>query len=194
MADKIIKRLEKETQDNKTPGETFYTQPIDTNKYKWHFTLIGVPGSIYEGGLYHGLLDLPENYPLSAPNIYFHNENGRYSPNVKICLNITSYHQESWSPIWGVRKIMEALTAYFVCDEGGIGSIVETKEKRKKLAISSRKFACPHCGPLKDIESIILKANPKIEAQIKAEKPKEEEKLPQKEKTTKEKKQKKIKK
>ena len=170
MADKIIKRLEKETQDNKTPGETFYTQPLASNKYKWHFTLKGVPGSVYEGGLYHGLLDLPENYPLAPPNIYFHNPSGRYQPDVKICLNITSYHKESWSPIWGVRKMMEALTAYFVCDEGGIGSVVETTEKRKKIAITSRNFVCPECGPLKEIEVLINKANPSQPKEV----PKEE--------------------
>ena len=148
-------RLEKERVENLKPGENFYAQPLSDNKYKWHFTLKGVKDTPYEDGIYHGLLDLPLKYPLEPPNIYFYNESGRYQVNTKICLNITSYHKESWSPVWGVRKMMEAISAYFVCDEGGIGSLNDKPENRKKFAKKSRSYVCEHCGPLTEIEKII---------------------------------------
>ena len=166
MADKIFLRLEKEKIENKKPGETYYTQPLQSNKYHWHFTLKGVKDTCYEGGLYHGLLELPVKYPLEPPNIFFLNDSGRYQPNVKICLNITSYHKESWSPVWGVRKMMEALTAYFVCDEGGIGSLVKTPKERALIAKKARTFICPECGPLTEIEKIIESGVPAPEKEI----------------------------
>ena len=79
----------------------------------WHFTLIGIPDTPYENGIYHGYITLPSNYPMSPPDLYFLNESGRYSTNTKICLNITSYHKDTWSPAWGLRTIMEAFSAYF---------------------------------------------------------------------------------
>lgn len=42
---------------------------------------------------------------MSPPDIYFMTENGRYQTNKKICLNITSYHKESWSPAWTLRTM-----------------------------------------------------------------------------------------
>ena len=53
---------------------------------------------------------------MSPPDIYFYNESGRYQINTKICLNITSYHKDTWSPAWGLKTIMEAFTAYFFID------------------------------------------------------------------------------
>ena len=63
-------------------------------------------GSPYEGGLYHGYFEIPHDYPMSPPNIYFMNESGRYLPNKKVCMNITSYHKEEWSPAWCLRTML----------------------------------------------------------------------------------------
>lgn len=53
---------------------------------------------------------LPSDFPMSPPDIYFYTvqithvcyfqENGRFEVNKKICLTITSYHKEEWSPSW----------------------------------------------------------------------------------------------
>jgi ubiquitin-conjugating enzyme E2 J1 len=44
----------------------------------WHFTIRGAVGSEFENGLYHGKIDLPSEYPLKPPNIYFLTPNGRF--------------------------------------------------------------------------------------------------------------------
>jgi ubiquitin-conjugating enzyme E2 J1 len=155
MNPNIAKRLQKEAEDNKKPGENFYIQPLESNMYEWHFTLKGVVGSDFEGGIFHGHLKLPCDYPLNPPDIYFHNDNGRFAKDTKICLNITGYHKESWSPIWSIRKMMEALCAYMLVDEWGIGSLREPPAERKKHAKNSRQFTCKTCGPLTKIETII---------------------------------------
>ena len=150
------RRLIKEKTENQTPGEFFYIQPIDGNMFEWHFTLRGMTGSIYEGGLFHGCFKIPNDYPLKPPDMYMFNNSGRYETNKKICLTFTSFHQEEWTPAWTLRSMMEALCAYFVIDDNGIGSIKSTDSERKLIAINSRKYTCPQCGNLINIEDKIL--------------------------------------
>lgn len=150
------KRLAKEKSDNETPSEFFYIQPLASDMFKWHFTIRGMRDSPYDQGLYHGYFEIPHDYPLSPPNIYFLNASGRYQPNTKICLTITSYHKEEWTPAWTLRTMMEALCAYFIVDDSGIGSVKVGNEERKKIAQASRAFSCPQCGSLVDIETKIL--------------------------------------
>ena len=153
---KNAKRLAKEKEDNLTPDEFFYVQPLQDDMFKWHFTLRGMPGSPYENGLYHGYFEIPNDYPLSPPNIYFLNESGRYQPNTKLCLNITSYHKEEWTPAWTIRSMTQAICSYFIVEDSGIGSISKSESERRKMAITSRTFKCPHCGQLEKIEELIL--------------------------------------
>ncbi len=155
MQARRLKRLQKEQRDNETPSNCFYIQPIDKKLLNWHFTLLGLPDSCYKDGVYHGYIRLPENYPLSPPDFFFFNESGRYMPNKKICLNISSYHKESWSPVWGLRTMMEAISAYFHEDGSGIGALRDSDANRKKFAIKSRKYKCDNCGKMPDIEKMI---------------------------------------
>lgn len=152
------KRLTKEKIENQVPGRYFYIQPLPDDMQKWHFTFIGPEGTEYEGGIYHGYFDLPHDYPLSPPNIYYLNESGRYEPNKKICLTITSYHASEWTPLWSLRTMMEAANAYFIIDGEGIGSMKSSAEKRKELASKSRNFSCSHCGDVTQFEKVILDA------------------------------------
>ena len=154
---KKSKRLIKEMQENKKPGHLFYLQPLPGDMYTWHFTFIGQKDTPYHNGLYHGKICLPSDYPLSPPDIYYLNENGRYKINSKICLTITSHHKESWTPAWTLRTMMEAICAYFLVDDSGIGSIRNNADTRKKLAAKTRDFKCSHCGYLTEIEKTIKK-------------------------------------
>merc|ERR1740139_1169214 len=140
-----------EKKDNLPGSENFYIQPLDNDLYEWHFTIKGCKDTVYDGGLYHGYFQIPKDYPLAPPNIYFMNKSGRYEINKKICMNITSYHKEEWTPAWTLRTMMEAVCAYFTVEDRGIGSIKLTPAARKKLAKESVNFVCPKCGPIKDI-------------------------------------------
>ena len=155
------KRLLKEKEENSTPGECFYIQPLKDDLHKWHFTILGSKDSVYEGGLYHGYFVLPPDYPLSPPDIYYLNENGRYKINTKICMTITSYHKEAWTPAWTLRTMMEAVNAYFILEDNGIGSIKESDAIRREKAQKSRAYSCPQCGPLTEVEKCVLAAKGK---------------------------------
>lgn len=110
--------------------------------------MLGPKDTVYEGGVYHGYFEIPFNYPLGPPNIYFMNPNGRYQINKKICMTITSYHKEQWSPAWSLRTMMMAMMAHFVVEDKGIGSIRPSDKDRKKIAKESINYTCPKCGEI----------------------------------------------
>ena len=60
----------------------------------------------YKGGFYYGLLQLHENYPFSAPKLFFYTKSGRFEVHMSICTSFTSYHQESWTSAWNVRSLI----------------------------------------------------------------------------------------
>ncbi len=155
------KRLNKEKKENSKGNSNFYIQPLPKDLFKWHFTLLGPEGSPYEGGLYHGYFDIPQDYPMSPPNIYFLNDSGRYLPNKKICMNITSYHKEEWSPAWTLRTMMHAISGHFLVEDNGIGSIKKSKEYRKETAKKSHTYHCSHCGSLENIYNSHIKIHKK---------------------------------
>lgn len=66
--DRILKE-KKEIQAN--PPADFLLYTLEEDLFEWHFTLMGAPDSDFEGGLYHGRIVLPKNYPLSPPDIIF---------------------------------------------------------------------------------------------------------------------------
>lgn len=99
--------------------------------------------------MYHGRILLPSAYPMKPPNIIFMNKNGRFEVGTKICLSISAYHEESWQPAWGIRTMLEAIISFFPSEgSGAIGALDYPKEERQKLAVESRSYCCPCCGPI----------------------------------------------
>ena len=105
-----IRRITRELSEiQSTPSSHWTIQVIGDNILEYHFTIRGPPGTEFEGGLYHGRLLLPFNYPFAPPSILLLNPSGRFEVNKKICLSMSNYHPELWQPAWGIRTIMEAL-------------------------------------------------------------------------------------
>lgn len=122
--------------------------------FEWHFTIRGPTGSDFEGGMYHGRILLPPQYPMKPPNIVFLTKNGRFEVGTKICLSISAYHEETWQPAWGIRTMLEAIISFLPSEgAGAIGALDWSKDERKKLAIESRSFCCPLCGEISKLLS-----------------------------------------
>lgn len=89
--------------------------------FEWHFTVRGPADSDFDGGIYHGRMIFPAEYPMKPPNIILLTvifnfilylcifavfvpiqlqPNGRFELNKKICLSISGYHPETWLPSW----------------------------------------------------------------------------------------------
>ncbi|CAD8189873.1 unnamed protein product [Paramecium pentaurelia] len=162
MTKRIIKELEQLRND---PPLSFVAQCINNNLYEWHFTIRGPEDSDYSEGIYHGKIELPVDYPIKPPNIFFLTPNGRFEVKTKICLNITKFHPENWNPSWTIRTMIEGIIQHFHVKDFAVGSIQYTSNQIKSLAQASHKWECDLCGP------IVKLISPKIKQEKKEEQP-----------------------
>ncbi|CAD5214443.1 unnamed protein product [Bursaphelenchus xylophilus] len=148
-----VKRLLQEAKELHKPTYLFYARPLEDNLFEWHFTFRGPPDTDFEGGIYHGRIILPNEYPMKPPNLVLLTPNGRFETNTKICLSISGYHPETWLPSWSIRTAILALIGFFPTEGGGaLGSIECSSEVRKRLAKQSVESHCDVCGcSLKDM-------------------------------------------
>ncbi|CAH8864065.1 unnamed protein product [Trichobilharzia szidati] len=147
-----VKRLMKEAQELSEPTELYFAKPLEDNLFEWHFTIRGPEESDFHGGIYHGRILLPSEYPMKPPNIVLLTPNGRFEINRKICLSISGYHPESWRPSWSIRTALLAIIGFMPTHGvGAIGSLNQTKEERQMLARMSQSYVCSTCGPIRNL-------------------------------------------
>eukprot|EP00947_MAST-08B_sp_MAST-8B-sp1_P000514 g514.t1 len=128
-------------------SDQYYAAPTEENLFDWHFLVRGPKDTAFEGGIYHGRILLPNDYPMKPPNIILLTPNGRFEVHKKICLSISAYHPEQWQPSWGIRTMLEAIISFMPSKgEGAIGALDYTPEERKRLAVKSRTWKCTQ-GP-----------------------------------------------
>ncbi|KAG0450291.1 hypothetical protein HPP92_026855, partial [Vanilla planifolia] len=70
------------------------------NIFEWQFAILGPRDSEFEGGIYHGRIQLPAEYPFKPPSFMLLTPNGRFETQTKICLSISNHHPEHWQPSW----------------------------------------------------------------------------------------------
>ncbi|XP_028903111.1 ubiquitin-conjugating enzyme E2 J1 isoform X1 [Ornithorhynchus anatinus] len=142
-----VKRLMKEAAELKDPTDHYHAQPLEDNLFEWHFTVRGPPDSDFDGGVYHGRIVLPPEYPMKPPSIILLTANGRFEVGKKICLSISGHHPETWQPSWSIRTALLAIIGFMPTKgEGAIGSLDYTPEERRALAKKSQDFCCEGCG------------------------------------------------
>ncbi|KXN82510.1 Ubiquitin-conjugating enzyme E2 32 [Leucoagaricus sp. SymC.cos] len=141
-----VKRIMREARELVNDPSTDYSAaPLEDDIFEWHCTLRGSPGTEFEGGLYHFRILLPAEYPFRPPSIMMLTPNGRFELNTKVCV---SHHEELWQPAWGVRTAIIGLQGFFPLKGQaavGVGSIEYPAAERKRLALLSREWVCPHC-------------------------------------------------
>ncbi|KAL8481219.1 hypothetical protein ACS0TY_027126 [Phlomoides rotata] len=134
----------KEMQSN--PSDDFMSLPLEEDIFEWQFAIRGPRDSEFEGGIYHGRIQLPAEYPHKPPSFMLLTPNGRFETQTKICLSISNHHPEHWQPSWSVRTALVALIAFMpTSPNGALGSLDYKKEERQALAIKSRE-AAPRFG------------------------------------------------
>ncbi|XP_073283467.1 ubiquitin-conjugating enzyme E2 32-like [Primulina huaijiensis] len=136
---RILQEL-KEMQSN--PSDDFMSLPLEENIFEWQFAIRGATDSVFEGGIYHGRIQLPAEYPFKPPSFLLLTPNGRFETQTKICLSISNHHPEHWQPSWSVRTALVALIAFMpTSPNGALGSLDYPIEERRKLAVKSREAA-----------------------------------------------------
>ncbi|KAG2485390.1 hypothetical protein HYH03_015876 [Edaphochlamys debaryana] len=138
-----VTRLQKEYKSLlKDPVPNITAHPSPSNLLEWHFVLEGTKGTEYEGGLYHGKLVFPSEYPFKPPSISLFTPNGRFATNTKLCLSMTDYHPESWNPMWSVGTILTGLLSFMYDTQATTGSITTSKQDKERMAAESLAFNC----------------------------------------------------
>jgi len=141
------KRHEKKTNNNKPRNiqpQDIWLGPVSLREWwVWHFSFQGVPGSSYAGGVYHGRILLPPNYPAAPPRIHLLTPTGRFVPGTDICLSQASaYHPETWQPsAVRLRTLVEGVRWHMLTNANEIGGVTASLDERRRLARSSREFA-----------------------------------------------------
>lgn len=171
-----VRRITVELADQaRHPSTHFVAGPVANDIFDWHFTLKGPSETSFQGGLYHGRLILPVQYPhkppkfimLTVPSIQ---PNGRFETNKEICMSMSSYHPDTWQPAWTskshtVRTMLEGLVSFLPEENAsGIGAINSSPEARRKYAEASPMWRCSDCGiPNNDLwEAHLLKLQPQV--------------------------------
>ncbi|XP_078445157.1 ubiquitin-conjugating enzyme 32 [Wolffia australiana] len=173
-----VKRILQEVKEmHANPSDDFMSLPLEENIFEWQFAIIGPRDSEFEGGIYHGRIQLPAEYPFKPPSFMLLTPNGRFETQTKICLSISNHHPEHWQPSWSVRTALVALIAFMpTSPDGAIGSLDYKKEERRALAIKSReappKFGAPERQKLIDeIHEYLLSKAPPVPALTQVEPP-----------------------
>ena len=123
-------------------ADDFLAEAVEDNIFEWHFVMRGPRDTEFEGGVYHGRIILPNDYPMKPPSFMLLTPNGRFEVNTKICLSISEHHPEHWQPSWSVRTALTALVAFMPTPaDGAIGSLDYTQDERRALAAKSREAA-----------------------------------------------------
>ncbi|VDO32120.1 unnamed protein product [Haemonchus placei] len=137
----------KEALELREPTEMYFAQPLEDNLFEWHFTVRGPLDSDFDGGIYHGRILFPPEYPMKPPNVVILTPNGRFELNKKICLSISGYHPETWLPSWSIRTALLALIGFMpTAGAGALGSLEYPVAERRKLAKKSLEWKCKECG------------------------------------------------
>ena len=138
-----IRRLKKEyanLQKDPTPGAD--VQPLETNFLHAHFILQGEVfyDTPYEGGVFHGVLKFPSNYPLKPPTVIMRTPSGRFQPDHKICFSMSDFHPELWNPMWSIRSILTGLISFMNSDDLTTGGLKASPAHRINIAKESLKY------------------------------------------------------
>jgi len=142
-----VKRLMREALEMSEATSDYTATPLEENLFEWHFTVRGPEDSDFQGGIYHGRILVPAEYPMKPPDIILLTPNGRFEVGKKICLSISGHHPETWQPSWSIRTALLAIIAFMPSPgQGTIGSLDYTGEERRALAKKSRGWSCQQCG------------------------------------------------
>jgi ubiquitin-conjugating enzyme E2 J1 len=75
------------------PSSRYFAAPLEDNMFEWHFTIRGPADTAFAGGMYHGRILLPTDYPFKPPNIVFLNVSSRaHTLGLRLYLLIQSFY------------------------------------------------------------------------------------------------------
>ncbi|XP_060005517.1 ubiquitin-conjugating enzyme E2 E2 isoform X1 [Lagenorhynchus albirostris] len=100
------KRIQKELAEiTLDPPPNCSAGPKGDNIYEWRSTILGPPGSVYEGGVFFLDITFSPDYPFKPPKVTFRTRIYHCNINSQgvICLDIL---KDNWSPALTISKVL----------------------------------------------------------------------------------------
>ncbi|KAM8717295.1 hypothetical protein ACLKA7_004061 [Drosophila subpalustris] len=121
---------------NSYDSEGISAIPLDRLNNYWQATILGPPGSPYEGGKFFLFIYFPERYPMAPPTVRFLTK--ILHPNVSRHgdVGIDIFQQQNWSLALNVAKVLLSVQSLLtdpyteVCMEPELGYIYEQERSR----------------------------------------------------------------
>jgi ubiquitin-conjugating enzyme E2 J2 len=123
---------------------TMVIMPNEANLLEMHYVIEGSEGTPYAGGIYHGKLLFPKDYPLKPPGVIMLTPTGRFQPGRRLCLSMSDFHPESWNPMWSVSTILTGLYSFMLETAPTLGSMETSSGKKRQLAAHSLEYNVLH--------------------------------------------------
>uniref|UniRef100_A0A8C9WP99 UBC core domain-containing protein n=1 Tax=Scleropages formosus TaxID=113540 RepID=A0A8C9WP99_SCLFO len=115
------KRIQKELADiTLDPPPNCSAGPKGDNIYEWRSTILGPPGSVYEGGVFFLDIAFTPDYPFKPPKVTFRTRIYHCNINSQgvICLDIL---KDNWSPALTISKVLLSICSLLTdCNPGKI--------------------------------------------------------------------------
>lgn len=107
----------------------------------WYCVIYGLEQSGYVDGEYIFNIKMAPNYPFDPPDFYFLTPNGRFETNTQLCFSNSSYHKETWSPLWTIRTIIMGFLSFFLeRSSSGVGHLKTNINEKIAYASNSQEF------------------------------------------------------
>ncbi|XP_052854001.1 uncharacterized protein LOC128263211 [Drosophila gunungcola] len=128
---------------NSYDSEGISAIPLDRQNNYWQATILGPPGSPYEGGKFFLFIYFPERYPMTPPTVRFLTK--ILHPNVSRHgdVGIDIFQQHNWSLALNVAKVLLSVQSLLtdpyteVCMEPELGYIYEHERDRFEQLVRS---------------------------------------------------------
>jgi ubiquitin-protein ligase len=113
----------------------------EDNLFNWYCIFYDLPDEYYKDGEYILNIKLSPEHPMKPPDFIFLTPSGRFEINKKICLSNSSYHHDSWSPMWGLEAIVVGILSIFLEKRtDGIGHLNSSEADKKNYALQSKNY------------------------------------------------------
>ncbi|TKC47444.1 hypothetical protein EI555_018930 [Monodon monoceros] len=123
--------------------------PKGDNIYEWRSTILGPPGSVYEGGVFFLDITFSSDYPFKPPKVTFRTRIYHCNINSQgvICLDIL---KDNWSPALTISKVLLSICSLLTdCNpDVVIVDIKMTADERVRLDYDYKNSADPLVGSI----------------------------------------------